>query len=694
MRQIEWVEDLPTISLPDRSDYVYPPDQAPSKRDPVPRFGDDVWSFRFFSNNPSMQSVHIDWRSVPIQYVEHFRLAIWALFNVPLPDEMIARMGAPTRASLGALRIYHSAIEYRMLGRWLEERGVTKVADLSTTLMGDYAEYLRSDRRVARATAVNHLTALTRLWIIGMQIPTLRLGGPPPWVVRPFSDYLPDETRATGENLAEPINAATMSSLLLAAVRYINVGADPILRAAESELAIYRSIRRKRNSGGTGAAALRAYLSELNMTGAPVPTKIHNGKLAIDCAYIAHTVGVSVSSVYNWTRLPETRDYVVLNRGTTTVDLVKDDLFPAKVPRTDVARYVNLLEAACYIVIAYLTGMRPGEVLAMEAGCLRSSGGNGGWMLIFSRTFKTARDENGNHDSNGQMRSAPWVAVAPVVQAIRTLEKIVGEEGLLFPSSRIDNQGRSKGLYTAAERVTSFIDHVNDRQPNSIPDDPLGRVTPSRFRRTLAWHIANQPGGIVALAVQYGHLRTAISESYASRVRDGIHDLIDFETARTIAGRLSVASTDFDEGQGVSGPATFRFVAALRDQSVQFNGVVTSLRQARSLLGAPHLAVYQNDDAFVWCNFNRDSALCLNETDSSNSDTPNLDRCDAKCSNICRTDNQASAMRDAALKFRREAGALPRSAAERLTARALTLEARAGTHDRERRTRADFDDPS
>ncbi|WP_327115048.1 hypothetical protein OHB12_00365 [Nocardia sp. NBC_01730] len=46
----------------------------------------------------------------------------------------------------------------------------------------------------------------------------------------------------------------------------------------------------------------------------------------------------------------------------------------------------------------------------------------------------------------------------------------------------------------------------------------------------MAWHIARRPGGLVALAVQYGHLRTLVSEGYATRQRGGIHQLLDMET--------------------------------------------------------------------------------------------------------------------------------------------------------------------
>ncbi|WP_322734558.1 hypothetical protein [Streptomyces ferrugineus] len=70
----------------------------------------------------------------------------------------------------------------------------------------------------------------------------------------------------------------------------------------------------------------------------------------------------------------------------------------------------------------------------------------------------------------------------------------------------------------------------------AIPDDPHGGITMGRFRRTLAWHVARRPGGLVALAIQYGHMRTVLnartSSGYGSRSRRGIHAILDVETAR------------------------------------------------------------------------------------------------------------------------------------------------------------------
>src|SRR6266511_1252333 len=72
--------------------------------------------------------------------------------------------------------------------------------------------------------------------------------------------------------------------------------------------------------------------------------------------------------------------------------------------------------------------------------------------------------------------------------------------------------------------------------------------------RTIAWYIALLPGGRIALALQYGHLRTTVSSGYSNRARHGLRRVLDIETARAIA-YLQHLDQRLNGGDGVSGPA-------------------------------------------------------------------------------------------------------------------------------------------
>ncbi|WP_375424190.1 hypothetical protein [uncultured Friedmanniella sp.] len=681
---------------------------SPFPASPVPRFGDDVWSLDFFDANPTSNPATIHWADIGATFRPHLKLAAWALLNLPFPDEMRRAHAPQIRQTLGAFSVYRTVTRWKLLTRWLDGRGVTDLNKLTSTLMGDYLTYERVERGLAANSLGNDMTAVLRLWVIGQQLPAVALAGRPPWLGGGQQDYLATNMRG-GENITEPIAAATMGALLHRALQMVEHGTEPVLTAYRFRK-IPETVAAEKAAAGDrrrdGAARLDAYLDHLRATGAPIPARHGGHGVAIDVLHVACLNQVTLDSAHAWAKRDDVVRYATGHRYSPArrvevkvpleLDAEAAQILPAAVMVDEILTLVSLLEAACFIVIAYLTGMRTGEVLALEAGCLRPSSRDGGWMLIHSRHFKSVRDEHGNHDSRGEVRGTPWVAVAPVVQAIRALEALRGGRGLLFPATwkclrKQDSRSRSRHAMVAS--VTRFVDHLNARQAGTVPDDPNGTISPIRFRRTLAWHLANEPRGLVALAIQYGHLHTAISEGYASRTKDGLQELVDFETARSIAVRLSQAREDLSSGEGVSGPAAASFVAALDEQHEQFNGIVTSQRQAASLLRNQRLTVFQNEKTFLWCHFRRDAALCLSPAEPGSTTTPRLDKCRPTCGNVARTDSQATQLRDEAGRLGHQAELMPKPAADRLTAHADTLTTHADRHDAERQTLEDFDGP-
>ena len=216
----------------------------------------------------------------------------------------------------------------------------------------------------------------------------------------------------------------------------------------------------------------------------------------------------------------------------------------------------------------------------------------------------------------------------------------------------------------------------------NIPDDPHGTIGLGRFRRSLAWHIARRPNGLVALAIQYGHMRTALAydwttEGYGSRSRDGIHDLIDLETARATADTVMDLHESL-EGGGISGPAARRAIRAAAT-APRFAGTPITLASARKLLKNEDAMIYDNPHALVLCHYKRERALCHRDNAK---DTPSLDRCVPGCGNIARTDQQAAQLRDRADHLESQAASMPRPIGDRLRASAARLREQADNHDR------------
>jgi integrase len=188
------------------------------------------------------------------------------------------------------------------------------------------------------------------------------------------------------------------------------------------------------------------------------------------------------------------------------------------------------LTTACYVVIAYLSGMRPGEALTLRRGCVRHDQPAGLWLLR-GRAWKGAVDQTGAKLAEGAERADPWVVIEPVARAVGVLEGL-HEQPLLFPATLFTGRraaqlargrhGKARTTLDITTDISRFIEWVNascqasGRPGERIPPDPSGRpLAPSRLRRTLAWFIVHRPRGLVAGAIQYGHVQVQVTLGYS-----------------------------------------------------------------------------------------------------------------------------------------------------------------------------------
>lgn len=661
-------------------------------------YGDLIWPLDPLSANPGADRKQLYWDRFPADSREEFRLLAWVMINNPLPDWFL--VGRPAwHSRLSATMLYGAVLEWRNFATWLQSRGVAGLSACPETAFGEYARHVTARAGASRTTVTRTLSALTRLWAFDAVSPAGLGIAMPPWVREGVDDYLPAQT-PRGGNATEPITPATMGPLLVWALRMVDDFAHDILTAwAESR----RLTDLADATVGTPAskARLKRYLEDLTARGAPVPSRQMFGQTMISTRYIAAQVGCSPSQINGlslterWKGLGE---YVRSHPGpcplpTPVEGHIESEPWTTAIDYTDTRALIRHLGTACFIVIAYLTGMRPGEVMGLTTGCCPDL--PSGRHVIHGRVFKGASDEDGNHYSSGTMRDVPWVAIEPVVSAVRVLEKIVPDGSLLFDSAAHTFQhtrpsdGTSLGYEALRYRIEDFVTWASQqalrlgRPHETIPDDRHGAIGLARFRRSLAWHIARRPGGLVALAIQYGHLRTAVSAGYASRSRDGIHEL-DLETARATADTLTTLHQDLAAGTGVSGPAARRAIQAAA-QAPAFAGSLRTPRQARDILDDPALAVYDNPNSLLMCVYNRDRALCHR---ADPGDSPSLHRCKPSCANIARTDRHAQQLRQRADALEQQAGseAVPGPLAERLHRSSARLRSQADAHSRDRVT--------
>ena len=674
------------------------------------QYRDPVWSLAPMIENPSAVRVKIAWRICPAPFEDELRLAVWNLINGQLrPTFVRARptsISSIMRTRLSAAGTVATVREWFRLATWLQGRGITTFAHCTSQALHDYAQHLAA-LPVSSHDVTRRFVAITRLWALD-QVSARPTGiAKPPWDVVGVNDYISPAAPTGPQNATPPLAEATISPMLVWAMRVVEDLAEDIIAAHAAVALIDGNVPTHATPGGV--QRLNEYFDQILASDGPLPIYMPgiNQSLRLANNYICGHLGVTKNQISDNPRRRHVIAAAAHRRWGCPLELsitgrIADEPWRDEIDYFDTATLWRHLGTAAFIVCAYLTGMRPAEVLGLRTGCCPDptpdDHGRTGRHLIHGRHYKTAVDEHGNHTSGGEQRDVPWVAIRPVVSAIRILEKMVPDEALLFDTYTHDTarRGSNTGAIVANSmrtRIADFITWANHEAgrhhlgSETIPTDPHPSIGVSRFRRTLAWHIARRPNGHIALAIQYGHMRsTLVTGRYAARGRDGIHHLVDVETARAVADTIADLQDDLENGGGISGPAA-RDVITIAAHQPHFAGTTITSTTARRLLANGDLNLYDNPQALLLCRYKPDRALCQRQ---GLNNTPNLDGCVANCSNIARTDHHATELRTRAEQLEQQAAHTPKPIGDRLRSNAAKLRGYADAHHTTKITRNDL----
>ncbi len=183
-------------------------------------------------------------------------------------------------------------------------------------------------------------------------------------------------------------------------------------------------------------------------------------------------------------------------------------------------------------------------------------------------------------------------------------------------------------------RLARFRDHVNDlfSTPDGlfIPNDTATRpdepgiegetggeeglpwaFNTRQFRRTLAWHIAHQPFGVVAGAKQYKHAQVALFEGYAGTSASGFAAEVAAEEAVALLDYAEELYRDWNDGGRAGGGAAQRVAAEferIRREMGDLPGVVASPARLRTML--QHLTKVLHPGILNDCFYQPATAVC------------------------------------------------------------------------------------
>lgn len=613
------------------------------------RFSDDAWDLRpaFFAKHVERVTFHFS--HFPASWRPPIKEYIWHLINA---DETPSVTAAKPQKRLSIRTIAHLRPRLAMFIRWVDEAGYVRLADLTHTHLDEYIA--QKAEQVGAAEAARHIVEIRRLWLIGsLADPLLKFTIGYPWAGSSPEDVAGVRPQR-GENRTPRIDDGTLAALIVWSFRFITEFSPDIIRSYKAYRRVVTgsaTFRRRRGIGvGDGTPEERFWRAVNRRQEAGVGLPGHTGAERINWYVLGAETRVSASAHTKLERLARTKGLQIDSYDSLPVratGLLDGGVWLEGAMRyKDAVPLANHLQTACLIVIAYLSGMRAGELLNLERGCVTTL--SGGRVAIAGRQWKGVTDSTDSHDPRGHLRTNPWIVHPTVADAVNVLEQL-HDRGILFPHTLMINHlryhdgehqlERTMPSTYVAVRVAAFAEWVNEYcaaggRTDGVPADPAGGISLSRFRRTLAWHIVRRPHGLVAAAIQYGHVAPYVTQGYAGNYQTGFSDEIAMEAVLEKIEESSRLASYLSENGRLSGPASDELKRRVAESRRRFEGrVIPTARQAKALLLDPELQIHQGKG--MHCVFNAERALCVKQGAAE----PLMSRCQPTCANIVRTDD-------------------------------------------------------
>lgn len=640
-------------------------------REALSRVGDPSWDLGPAVFRENARRCHV---TVHFDVLEHadvqaaMRAYLYARLNVDLPGYRPKLLPSSIRQAFNRAR--------RFFGFARERLGVLDLSRIDPALIDAYARHLRDDP-ARRPVIVGHLLeVIIDLYHYRDHLPGGGLS------FEPWEGRAPARVagyRHVRENRTPRIPEVIITPLLAWSLRYVTLFAQDIF-AARRELDRLEAQRDRWFTAERGLAhaerrqrqrmRLQRYFRSRAQQGRGVPVWVSppNGSASIDpvSGTIMPVVNVQLLHLHvGIDAAAEPAMHLTLAGGAsdlidaaiadmgvepggmdTPISIDPDRGLPWR-PRFDAKSLIleeRMLQAAAYVVCAYLTGMRDCEVQAMRRGCLTLTRSEDG-LVSRHRVRSTAYKGKGSGGA-----PAEWVTIAPVADAIGVLEllckRAADARGLdtLWPVLSLTRSRKSHVSAEIVRQINAYRDHLNtlfgtDEAP-AIPPGPDGkpwRITTRQFRRTIAWHIANRPFGTVAGMIQYKHASVAAFEGYAGSSASGFR--AEVETQRGL-GQLDDLLDYFDRRRGgasLSGPAGRRIERVLDETATQISplpAMIADRSRLRTMLAS--LARTLHVGPLADCFFDPATALCLKRATDSSANRPLTALCEpTRCPNAC-----------------------------------------------------------
>lgn len=588
-------------------------------------FGDDVWDLTpLFARRRKVQRLYF--ADVPSAFRPPVKAFAWLALRTPAAVRK-------ARPRLDPSTVVAEVRHLRYFCTWLAAHDIGSFEEISQQVLDDYLAARRQN--LSPRTVGNVVKAIQRCaaYSPAFTDPAQRFSIVP-WRGRP-APVVAGCARGGGENRTARIPEQVMAPLLAVALLYVEQFAVDILAARAEAAQLPGRADRRHVPGSEQLAAIDAELGRRRGAGRGIPVRDdgtpHEWALLRVAGVYPDRVSAAVHS-----RAADALEELgpeppALTTTPSTLELTGEPWRePFPLGGLTLNWETTRLGWACTIVIAYLSGMRPSELINLRRDCAtvdRNSHATTRRHKLRGVAYKGRRPSG---------TPASWVVLPVVHHAVDILQSLQAgpNDALLLPSLATSSQLQRFVTYS-----NRHFGHISDMH---IPDVD-GRPWPLSFRqlrRTLAWHIRNRPFGHVAGAIQYQHAQVTMFEGYAGTSASGFRQELDAEREAANLAELFDLVVGTLQGGGLAGRGAQRLRQRISDIDGELGGLAGAIaheervramlrNEARTL----HAALL-ND-----CFFDPAVAKCLTGVPEEQRHSPVPNRCEPlRCPNAVITD--------------------------------------------------------
>ncbi|HEV2639029.1 MAG TPA: hypothetical protein VGX23_28045 [Actinocrinis sp.] len=622
------------------------------------RFGDRVWFTSAADVDNHRHAPSLNFTGFPAALQDPFKAFALAVLDHERPASLLA--GSPgAQTSLSTLGGW--IIELRALAGWMHERGIEHIRDLTADDLELYRTHIIAVAPSGGRRA-DHLHAVRALWAYRDHLPAqCRLPPARPWG-QDTARQLAGHTEWSRYNKIVRIAPATMEALLAWSLRFLEDFGPDIRDALHEQRTLMNGTHptsqyyREHFYARSLRKRLEHYLPRLAASEGALPGQVgQDGTVELACGQLARILACDAGSVYRQAdlvaelarrhQIPIAPDAPL---GTVTGQLNKMPWRDRPIGLSEIDWLVKALRVAVFVTICYLSGMRPGEVLRLRRGCLRQDG-RGQYTV-------TGLPGKGPEHQGVEAVERSWAVVSVVATAVTMAESLT-DSPMLFPP---DLRRRSPRALTRSRPLRSgemnadlgvFIEWINDTfafpgAAPAIPPDPDHKIHAARFRRTLAYFVVRRPGGLIAAALQYGHVRSKVTLGYAGEADTSWLDDLALERLELVIDQADDDLTRLRRGEHVSGPSADEYRRRLQHLAPFAGRVVDKARNVERLLKNTDPDIHHGQG--MTCVFQVETALCRAERLAAGlpANGPDQSQCRTSCTNLAYTDRDAEQMRE------------------------------------------------